>query len=229
MARRVPASPAVPAGGAEGGGLCQAVSPWQGVHAHRCPLGAAVGSKGSRQLAEDGGVIGVRGCKGGAPHIASGLRRVFSERIMVCPPETPGPCWNQPHNISFPSQSDVLENNVFPRQRRVPDDGEGSQGLAGCRLMFCGHPGSPSPAPFWGVMAWFQASAVPVPICIPCPTRGQPDVLGTTALQTPSRVSPSLPEPARGSWHDPSCGWDTSLLGRPPRHHVSPSRGPQRG
>lgn len=158
------------AGGRSGGrGALPSRVPVAGGPCPQVSLGTCGGFKGEQAASEDGGGSGVRGCKGGDLHIASGLRRVFSGRIMVCPPETPGPCWNQPHNISFPSQSDVLENNVFPRQRRVPDDGEGSQGLAGCRLMFHGHPGPPSPAPFWGGDGMAASPGCPCPHLHPLP------------------------------------------------------------
>ena len=155
---------------------------------------------------------------------ARGSPGCFQGRSWFVPlPELPGLCWNQPHNISFPSQSDVPENNVFPRQRRVPDDGEGSQGPAGCRLMFPGHPGPLQPCSFLG------DDGMAASLSCPCPRpHPLPHVWPTQGPRSPNPADPCpglplLPKPAQGPWHDPCRGWDMSLLGRPASHRVSPS------
>ena len=164
-------------------------------------------------------------CWFGAP------RGIFGVDCGLCPPESPGSCCKWLHNIRFPSQSDVLENNVFPRQQRVPDERKGSAGWAGCRFMFCRCPGPPALLLFG--RQWC--------ICKPqmSPSPGPPMATPRSSEPWPCRPlhggpppAPPLPEPAWGPWHDPSCGWGTSLLGRPPSPHVSPScrtQVPQRG
>lgn len=195
LAWRVPASLAVPAGGVKGGGLCRAVCPRWGLHARKCPLGAAAGSKGSRRLAEDGAGGAAMGCKGGAPRISSGLPGAFSGWIVVCCPQAAGgraltshTTLASHHRVMCRKTTYSLGSGVFQMMGKVARDRQDAG------LCFMGW--SPQPRFFLGGDGKAASPSHPRPLPHAWPTQGpwsHSPTARCTGLPLPPHPCPSQP------------------------------------
>lgn len=155
-------------------------------------LGSCCGFKGS--IMGDEGVGGVMGCKRGAPpRRLRAPRDIFRADRGLCPPSSRGRAVTG-HTTSAPHHRDAPESGAFPRQQRLPGDGEGSQGPVGCGLTFRGCPGPPSPAPFRGMMVWLQVPAIPILVPFPAwPTQGPGSLSPTDPCVGPPTAARASP------------------------------------